>query len=429
MLSLLKFFYSYTIIPCLWVMLRILGGWNSKIRRAIRGRDNLFETLQQQLTRTTQGKRVWFHSSSMGEFEQSKPIIAELKRRHPDVKVIITFFSPSGYDHSKKYQLADVISYIPFDTKGAARRFISLVRPDVAVMVRYDLWPNHIWELQRQGIPILIANATLREHSTRGLPIVRMFHHYLYNCIDAILTVSVRDVHSFRRFALNHPLIEAIGDTRYDQVTIRSVEAGKRHIIPPKILEGKKVIVVGSSWPEDEEVVIPTFLKLLGTGRDLLLILVPHEPTIDHIEDLENDLSGKAAFIRFSGLNEYKGESVIIVDSIGILLTLYAYADIAFVGGSFRQGVHNVLEAAVYGVPVVFGYRHRNSEEPLALVERGGGFIVHDSDELHRALANLLDNEMACTSAGERAAKFVLNNVGATDRFLQHLEAYLYNKA
>lgn len=417
--------YSFIIIPILWLVLHIVGVPDSKARRGIKGRRDLFEGLQRQLDQLEPGKRIWFHASSLGEFEQAKPIIEELSRRNGAIRIIATFFSPSGYEHSRKYHVADVISYIPFDTRGGARRFLDLVRPDAAIMVRYDIWPNHIWELQNRRIPIFIANATMHRRTARRLPFARSFHHHVYNAIDNIMTVSEGDVDAFRLFSLDHPIVQTIGDTRYDQVATRSSEAKKRHIIPQRIIEGKKVIVVGSSWSEDEEVILPAFLKLQETMTNLLLLLVPHEPTLENIQQLERELDGKTSSIRFSALNEYAGEKVVIVDSVGLLLILYAYAHIAFVGGGFRQGVHNVLEAAVFGVPVVFGPRHRNSQEPLMLVERGGAFVVNNSHEMYRTLRNLLEDDSARSSAGQRAEQFVLANVGATDRFLKLLEPHL----
>lgn len=420
-----EYTYSYIVIPLLWLLLQAAGLVDRKVRRGIRGRKGLETLLRSQISALPPGTRVWFHASSMGEFEQAKPIIAELKRRHPAVQVISTFFSPSGYDHSRTYRLSDVISYLPFDSLHGARMFVETVRPDVAVMVRYDVWPNHIWELQRRGVPTMIANATMRSTTPRRLPLIRSFHHHLYSAIDMILTVSESDINGFAAFRLTRPTLAAIGDTRFDQVVQRSAEARRKHILPAKIVEGKKVIVAGSTWQEDEAVLLPALLRLHRHGDPVLLILVPHEPTVAHLEELEAELRGKTTFIRFSGLNEYAGEQVIIVDSIGILLTLYAYAHLAFVGGSFRQGVHNVLEAAVYGVPVLFGPRHRSSQEPLQLVAHGGGFVVNDVDELHRALANLLHDDTARTTAGNRALRFVQANVGATDRFLEHLEPLL----
>ncbi len=420
-----KFYYNALVIPLFWLTVGILSLFKQKVRRAIRGRRGLFESLAAKTAQLGTGPRLWVHSSSMGEFEQAKPIISALRQQMPDVKILVTFFSPSGYEHSRTYPLADVISYIPFDSSGNARRFLDLVKPTVAVMVRYDIWPNHIWELHRRKIPVIIANATMRRTTPRRLPFIKQFHRQVYNAINRILTVSQSDVVVFRALGITRPLLEAIGDTRYDQVAGRSAEARKRSIIPSGILQGKKVVVAGSTWPEDEAVLLPAFLQMRQKLPNLLLILVPHEPTIDHIEELERQLDGHVGTIRFSALNEYNGEEVVIVDSIGILLVLYASAHLAYVGGSFRQGIHNVLEAAVYGIPVLFGPRHRNSQEPLQLVERGGAFVVNDSVELQRTLLNLLDDDMARTTAGSRASAFVQANLGATERILSHLEPYL----
>jgi len=195
--------------------------------------------------------------------------------------------------------------------------------------------------------------------------------------------------------------------------------------LPDSVVRGKKVIVIGSSWPEDEEVVVPAFLEIRKQLPNLLLVVVPHEPTLEHLEDLERRFNGTNATLRFSALNEYAGEKVIIVDSIGILLVLYASAHIAYVGGSFRQGVHNVLEAAVYGIPVLFGPRHKNSQEPAGLVEAGGAFVINDARQLAASLTRLLTDEGARRKAGECAAGFVQRNTGATERVLEHIEPYL----
>ena len=419
-----QFLYNAIVLPLLWLALRTLGLVNGKIRRGIRGRRGLFASLQSQVAnKLGPGTRLWFHASSLGEFEQAKPIIAALKQRRNGIRIIVTFFSPSGFEHSKKYPLADVLSYIPFDTRANARRFLDLVRPDVAVIIRYDVWPNHLWELQRRGIPTLIANATMRTNTRRRFPVVRHFHHFVYDAINDILTVSKDDAEAFSIFALSKPTIEAIGDTRYDQVSIRSAEAKRRHIVAEQILRGKRVLVAGSTWPEDEAVLIPTVVKLQETFGDLLLILVPHEPTLDYLEELESEIPGPS--IRFSALNEYSGERIVIVDSIGILLSLYSYAHVAYIGGSFKQNVHNVLEAAVYGVPVVYGPKHHNSQEAVKLAGSGGGFIVQDAQQMYDVVKFLLESEEKRTEAGRIAGDFVRRNVGATQRFLSHLDRYL----
>ena len=417
--------YNALFIPLFWALLHIAALFSFKIRSGIGGRKGLFEKIELDLPKLTSKRRVWFHSSSMGEFEQAKPIIAALRKKYRDINIIVTFFSPSGYDHSKSYKLADVITYIPFDTKANASRFLNLLQPTAAVFVRYDVWPNHVWELNARGIPAFIANATMRATSSRFYPPLKNFHCSLFNNFTSILTVSAKDAEAFALFGLTHPKVEAIGETRYDQVWQRSAEAKKKHLIPSAILKGKKLLLTGSTWPEDEEVLIPSIKKILKYDSNLLVILVPHEPTEDALEDIEYTFGPKPRTIRFSNLNDYANERIIIVDSVGILMALYQYASVAYVGGSFRQGVHNVLEPAVYGIPVVFGPKHTNSQEAMELARRGGGFIVNDQQECYRTLRTLLDDKKTNTTAGKQALMLVEENIGATERFIQYLQTVL----
>ncbi len=414
-------YWSYNLVgsPLFWIVLHLGGLVNRKIRRGIAGRRDLFEKLARQVEQIGSGNRIWFHSSSLGEFEQAKPIIAALRRASPEVGVVVSFFSPSGYDHSQSYKLADVITYIPFDSAANARRFLDIVKPSAAVMVRYDVWPNHLWELRRRNVPIFIANATLRPTSARLLWPIRSFHHYLYEDLTAILTVSEADRSAFERFALRGPRLQVVGDTRYDQVWQRSEEARTKHIIPPQILRGKKTLVVGSSWPDDEAVILPAFRRVAQHDAGALMILVPHEPSVETLERLELELSRlQLRTVRFSDLNDYSNENVILVDSIGILMSLYQYADVAYVGGSFKQGIHNVLEPAVYGIPVLFGPRHDNSQEARVLAERGGAFVVTNIEDTFRVMRKMFNDKGARSAAGNQALQLVKQNVGATERFL-----------
>jgi|WetSurMetagenome_2_1015567.scaffolds.fasta_scaffold12954_3 3-deoxy-D-manno-octulosonic-acid transferase len=425
----MKFFwisvYNWLFIPFFWLLLQFTGIFNSKIRRGVQGRKDLFENLERAVKNLKSKRRVWFHSSSMGEFEQAKPIIAALRKKYHDINIIVTFFSPSGYDHSKNYKLADIITYIPFDTKENACRFLDLLQPTAAVFVRYDVWPNHLWELSARGIPTFIANATMRISSARFYPFLKSFHRLLFNNFVSILTVSAKDVDAFSRFRLTHTTVQAIGETRYDQVWQRSADAKKKHLIPLPILKEKKIFIAGSTWPEDEEVLLPAIKKLLEYDPKVLAIIVPHEPTEEALEAIEKQLPFKIKSIRFSLLNDYSRERIILVDSVGILMALYQYAHIAYVGGSFRQGVHNVLEPAVYGIPVVYGPRHENSQEAQELLRRGGGFLINDQAECYRTLRALLDDLKARTSAGNTALQLIQENVGATERFMKHLSKVL----
>ncbi len=421
-----RFLYQSVIVPLGWIFFRALGLLDKKAARGLRGRIRLLDRLETQVQRLNpDSKRIWFHSSSMGEFEQAKPIIAELKKRHPDIEIIATFFSPSGYEHSRTYKLPSIITYIPFDSAGNARRFIELVRPSAAVIVRYDVWPNHLWALRKAGVPTLIANATLRSNSARRMPLLKQFHREIYNALDYILTVSPEDKATFETFGLTHPVIDVIGDTRYDQVWIRSAESRTRHVVEPRILAGKKVLVIGSSWKADEDVLIPACLRLFENHPEFLVVLVPHEPTLETLERIDYELNGHIPSIRFSNLSEYRNEKLILIDVVGILMTLYRYASVAYVGGSFSGGVHNVLEPAAYGVPILFGPSYRNSQEAAGLIEDRAAFVGENQDQLHEQLRLLLDDEPRRAEAGAKALAFVCRNTGATGRFLSYLEKVL----
>lgn len=413
--------YNIIFVPLLFILFRFAGLFNAKIKKGIEGRERLFDELEKSVKSLDRNKKlIWFHSSSMGEFEQAKPIIQKLKTEC-DVNIITTFFSPSGYQNSKKYQFADIITYIPFDWPSKAERFLETVRPDAAIMMRYDIWPNFIWKLKERNTPCYIVDATMRSDSKRMLPLIKSFHKVLFKNFTEILTVSRTDEENFRAFDIFNGQLKAVGDTRFDRVYQKSLEAKEKKLFREDFFRGKKVFVAGSSWEADEEVFLPALLKLSKYDKDIILIIVPHEPTVQHLEKLENELSGKCSSIRFSYLNEYKGERIIIIDSIGILLTLYYYADLAYVGGSFKQGIHNVLEPAVYGIPVIFGPKIENSQEAKKLVEIGASKVVRDKKEAYRVIRTLFSNDALRKKMGQLSADYVNENIGATDRILKEL--------
>jgi 3-deoxy-D-manno-octulosonic-acid transferase len=261
----------------------------------------------------------------------------------------------------------------------------------------------------------------MRDNSGRLFPGVRNFHRAVYNAMDVILTVSERDAEHFRKLRLSKPVIHAVGDTRYDRVSVKAEESRRRMPLPAQLLEGKRTLVIGSSWSEDEEVVLPVLFKLLQHDPTLQCIIVPHEPTLDHLEFLEYRLADHTDSIRFSYMHTWNGERVIIVDSIGILLPLYAAADVAFVGGGFRSNVHNTLEPAAYGIPVLYGPKIGNSQEARELAEAGGGFVVHTKQECYKKLRQLIDDESLRAVAGGRAGAFVRERSGSTEHILAHL--------
>lgn len=417
--------YNYLIIPALYVALRIAGLFNRKIRNGISGRKRVYENLILSSTALDKRKQlVWFHSSSLGEFEQAKPIIEKL-REEADVNILITFFSPSGYENSKKYPYADLIAYIPFDTKYNAEKFLKIVRPSIAVIMRYDIWPNIIDTLNKYSIPIFLVDATLRSTSPRKYPFLKSFHKNLFEKFTRILTVSEKDAKEFISFGITKEKVSAVGDTRFDRVYQRSIDARGKKLIREDLVANKKIFVAGSTWEQDEEVLLPAFLKLSELDKSVMLIIAPHEPTILHLEKIEHEFASKLKTIRFSHLNNYKDERVIIIDSIGILLTLYTYAHAAYVGGGFKQNIHNVLEAAVYGIPVMFGPKIENSQEAQKLLKLGGGILVKDKKEAYRNLRKIFSDENFRNSAGKISFSYTHENIGATERIIKEIIKFL----
>lgn len=409
----------------LYIAIRFLGLFNKKIRSGISGRKKLFEQLIIDLTGIDRKKKmVWFHSSSMGEFEQAKPIIERL-REEKNINLIVTFFSPSGYLNSRNYPYADVISYLPFDTPALISRFISLVRPGLVIFMRYDFWPNIIWTIKSKKIPWMIVDATMQKNSKRKLPVAKNFHKSLFGSVSKILSVSQIDSDNFKDFGINADQLKAVGDTRFDRVYKKSLAAREKHLFKDGLFDGKKIFVFGSSWPSDEDVVLPAFLKLMKYDQNVIMILAPHEPTEIHLESIEGYFSGITKTIRFSYMNNYNNERVILIDSIGILLTLYFYADAAYVGGSFKQGIHNVLEPAVYGIPVLFGPKHQNSQEALKLVGLGSGLVVKNKRDMYRSLRKIFSDESYRNRLGEISSGYVKENIGATERILNEIHKYI----
>ncbi|MDX1699075.1 MAG: glycosyltransferase N-terminal domain-containing protein [Melioribacteraceae bacterium] len=397
-----------------------MSPFNSKIREGIKDRHRLFKDLIINLSGLDRKKKLlWFHSSSMGEFEQAKPIIEKIKK-NADINILVTFFSPSGYKNSLKYPFADIISYLPFDSTRNSKRFVSLVRPSAVIFMRYDFWPNLIWILNKYNIPTFIVDATMRRRSKRKWFFSKQFHSSLFKNFLRILTISQKDKSSFEDFNIPEGILSVVGDTRFDRVYQKSLGAKRKNLFKKEILEGKKVIVLGSTWEADEEVIFPAIKKLFKYYKNLLIIIAPHEPTSKRLEELQysfRDIDN----IRFSYMNDYSNEKVIIIDSIGILLTLYYYADIAYVGGSFRQGIHSVLEPAVYGIPVVFGPKNGNSHEARKMIDLGCGIEISNRFNTYRTFRRLITDDEKRNEIGKIALDYVEKNIGATEKIIYEL--------
>jgi 3-deoxy-D-manno-octulosonic-acid transferase len=420
--------YDYVALPALYLFVKIASIFNKKIKQGLNDRKNLFSDLSEKVIKIDRTKKlVWVHSSSLGEFEQAKPIIEKLKS-DKNILIIVSFFSPSGYRNSINYPHADIVTYLPLDTKQNINRFVSIVKPDMLMLMRYDIWPNLILKLHQMQIPTFIVDATMRKKSKRKWPFIKQFHKSIYSKFMKILTVSDSDVNNFLDFDINASLIKAVGDTRFDRVYQKSLQAKEKKLFPEGFFNNKKVFVFGSSWESDEEVILPAVLKLFKYDTTFIMIIAPHEPTLLKLEKLEHAFAGKVNCIRFSSLNNYSNERVIIVDSIGILLTLYHYADITYVGGSFKQGIHNVLEPAVYGPPVLFGPKIENSHEAKYLSKNNGGVVVSNKFEAYRTLRKFTLDDEYRISIGKLAKEYVNTNIGATEKILEELTKHLKQK-
>ncbi len=414
-------FYNVLIVPSLYLGIRILGLFNDKTSRGINGRRRVFEEIILDAASLNKNKKLlWFHSSSLGEFEQAKPIIEELKKDN-QFNILVSFFSPSGYENSKKYPYADIVSYIPFDTVSNARRFISIVRPSLAVIMRYDIWPNHIWAMKEMNVNSFLVDATMKDDSPRKTPIIKNFHKHLFRDITRILTVSPADAAGFKEFGCTDSQVKPVGDTRFDRVYQRSLSSKRHNLLNEELFEGKKIFVAGSTWDTDEDVLIPAFKTLAKYDKNVIMIIVPHEPTIVHLDKIEHEFAKDLDTIRFSYLKNYKNERVIIVDSVGILLTLYTYADAAYIGGGFKQNIHNILEAAVYGIPVIFGPKIENSQEAKHLLQRGGGIMIRNKREAYRTIRELFRYDELRKTKGNICYKYIEENLGATKKIIDEI--------
>jgi 3-deoxy-D-manno-octulosonic-acid transferase len=417
-------FYNLIFCPIFFILVHLAAPFHPKIRIGLFGRYKTNRVLRKAF-KSVSSAALLIHCASMGEFEHIKPFIHSFKRQLPDSRIIVMFFSPSGYENVREFPGVDLFIYSPFDWWLPVLRTYRAVKPSALIIAKHDVWPNQIWIAHLLKIPCLVINASLHDGSKRLRPISRFFHKMIYDKLDRIITISENDCKNYRKFIAAEKIVIA-GDTKFEQVILRMEESKKKEVLPDKIWRDKKVIVAGSIWPEDEEYLLPAFKVLLEKHGDLLIILCPHEPTDFHLSTLKERLLPMAVCL-YSELGGYKEERIIIIDKIGLLATLYSIACAAYVGGSFKQNIHNVLEPAVYVIPVIFGPVNRNSHEAQLLKECGGGIEVHDSVEMTDVLNRFLTDEFYRRKIGAMANKVVMENTGATQRTIDAIMPFLRN--
>ncbi len=422
--------YNLLFLPLLLVVARVVALFNHKVRSGLEGRRRSLEFLKRWTVNSGDGQpRVLFHCASMGEFEQIRPVLRALRETQPGLVHVVSFFSPSGFENVEEDRFLDLKIYLPLDTVGRIAKFLNLLQPRLLVISKHDVWPNLVWSLASRKIPAMLVNGTMPADSYALKPGLRGFYRSVYSRLRFIAPASQRDLEGFAKIVGNLVPMEVLGDTRFDQVLIRSQETARKHLLNAEALGQKKVIVAGSIWPSDEQHLFPAFARLLREHPDLVLILVPHEPEPDHVQNIANFFEGEGhSSFRFSERNNGAGfarHRILIVDQIGVLANLYGYGHIAYVGGSFGPGVHNVMEPAAYGLPVLFGPKILNSPEAQALLERQAGFRVESWQDCYGHFSSLLKNEKLRQEMGRRARQLVEENRGATEKIVRKILEYL----
>ncbi len=384
---------------------KIIGIWNEKARKWVAGRKGIFEHIENTLPKKENKKRVWMHVASLGEFEQGLPLIEKFNRHEWDI--VTTFFSPSGYEHRKSHTGIDKAYYLPQDTFKNASHFLDLVQPDVVIFVKYDFWYYYLQEINRREIPLYLISALFRTEQ-RFFKKNAKLHQKMLFCFNHIFTQNQNSVSMLS--GIGYKNATYVGDTRCDRV-IQNAQQPKKFPTITAFKGKNKLLVVGSSWQEEEDMLA----KIAPHFKELRLVIAPHNISEKHLAEIEGKFDKT---IRYSKLNQENSPfyNVVIIDNIGMLSSLYQYADIAMIGGAFRKGLHNILEAAVFGIPIIYGTPINKYPEGKRLAQAGGGFMINTTPQLNTTLQQLLNDDKKRQLAGEKAKQFILSNAGAANK-------------
>lgn len=386
----------------------LLFPFSRKPRKMVKGHWVVYDQLRQQ--REEDAEYIWFHAASLGEFEQGRPMIEEIRRRHPDKKILLTFFSPSGYEVRKHYEGADVVCYLPFDKPRNVRKFLDLARPSMAFFIKYEFWKNYLDELRQRGIPTYSVSSVFRKDQV-------FFKWYggLYRKVLHDFTCLYVQNELSRRYLAKIDVtdVKIVGDTRFDRV-LEIMHRAKELPIVEAFRGDGPVLVAGSSWQPDEEL----FIRYFNEHPGMKLIIAPHVIDDLHLVDIINRL--KRPYVRYSKATPDKAAKAdcLIVDCYGLLSSIYRYGTISYIGGGFGVGIHNTLEAAVYGMPVVFGPKFQKFVEAKELIEVGGAYTISDYTGLETLLDRFISDKAFLDKTGDAAGHYVMSRAGATEKIL-----------
>lgn len=384
---------------------------HSKARKLVCGQQRSLSDLEQWVATLNGEKVLWVHAASVGEFEQARPIIERLRRELPFRKILLTFFSPSGYELRKDYSMVDKVVYLPFATRRNAKRMVELLPLDAAVMVKYEFWPAYLDALHSHHVPTYLISAIFRSSQLFFCPFGKGYRRLLH-VFDRIFVQDAASAALLREYGVNK--VEVAGDTRFDRVVEVRKQAQDLPVVERFVAGSDCVIVAGSTWLKDEQLLA----RYISDRTDVKVVLVPHEIDNDHLHEIFQLLEGR--YVRYTEATAERMDNcrVLLVDTIGVLSSIYRYGNVAYVGGGFGVGIHNTLEAAVYGMPVVFGPNWEKFREARGLIEAGAAVSVKN----YRELAVALDRAIAEQEAmGQKANDYVQGERGATNRILKHL--------
>lgn len=387
------------------IAVHLAAPFSRKPRKMMKGHWVVYELLRQQLEKDA--RYIWFHAASLGEFEQGRPLIEKIRAKYPDYRILLTFFSPSGYEVRKNYRGADIVCYLPFDKPRNVKKFLDLVNPCMAFFIKYEFWNNYLHACRRRQIPVYSVSSIFRENQVFFRWYGRSYSDVL-RCVTHFFVQNEASRELLARKGITN--VTVAGDTRFDRVLDICWQAKDLPLVKA-FKQDAKVLVAGSSWAPDEDLIIPYF----NAHPEMKLVLAPHVVSEDHLKEIEGKL--RRPFVRYSRVTEESAARAdcLIIDGYGLLSSIYRYGEMAYVGGGFGVGIHNVPEAAVYGVPVLIGPNNRKFREAQDLLREGGCMEVTDADTFGRTMDRLLSDGKFLAERGRIAGQYIERNAGASD--------------
>jgi 3-deoxy-D-manno-octulosonic-acid transferase len=389
--------------------------FNKKVKKMIVGQQACFETLR---TKIEPDRRyLWFHAASLGEFEQGRPLMEYIRQAYPMYGILLTFFSPSGYEVRKNYEGADIVCYLPFDKPKLVRRFLDLAKPYMAFFIKYEFWKNYLDELHRRQVPTYSVSSIFRANQVFFKSYGKGYRQVLHN-FDHLFVQNETSKDLLQGIGVTN--VTVAGDTRFDRVQQIRQQAKELPLLEA-FKQGKLTFVAGSSWQPDEDL----FIEYFNHHPEVKLVIAPHVIGEDHLQQIISKVKGKVVRYTQATMENVQDARCLLIDCFGLLSSIYRYGEIAYIGGGFGTGIHNTVEAAVYGVPVIFGPNHQRFMEAKDLIACGGAFSVNDGNELNDLLDKLLSDSSFLQDTGHRAGSYVSSRIGATDIILKHIKGLL----